>query len=536
MGKSLRLTTLLENAHSTRHWPVVWSGTIVMLIFWGITPFQNAMIGMEILQQKRQVAFSQTSELLPVGEQHEALTAEFYYTAYNIAVLKTQPPPFLTSEAAYHAARPEKYVPNARQSWIFPSEEYSAKFECVQGVQDSTTASDRRVTFVDGQGCSCIFQPFLSSGESQALVSINEIEELDTQGAWNMTSGALLTGNCTIGNTKKMALISSKQLSESANRTTTCLFCSPRYMVRSANLTTSPHGAILSATHNNAAHDIPPGRLNLSHIEIFLTTVLSRRDSSLRHAVSNKFPSIRMPQSNTCPRKLLTAGVLPTYACALSPADRTEYLNASVLQQTMEAAYNLLFISAVHSLSEVSKENKITDGAVVVEQEAVVIVQSFAALLEAFLCVIFLLGTVLLHIYRRRITNLRGDPSSLASTMSLIAESESLLLLSCTSATQGSIQWMGDSLLVHRFHLKRRLFGAHHILDMGILDRTISDHPIDVLWQTSPSPRSSNRHWKNSIESSIRLGCLYCAFISILIGLSIWSWKYASTYQGEQHV
>ncbi len=86
------------------HWAVVYSGTVMLLIFWGITPFQNAVIGQSDLQQTRDVRYTRSSGLIPLQQQLHALSAESFYTGFNVAWLKLQPPPFMTSKAAYDAA------------------------------------------------------------------------------------------------------------------------------------------------------------------------------------------------------------------------------------------------------------------------------------------------------------------------------------------------------------------------------------------------------------------------------------------------
>jgi len=154
---------------------------------------------------------------------------------------------------------------------------------------------------------------------------------------------------------------------------------------------------------------------------------------------------------------------------------------------------------------------------VVVQQQAVVIVQLFAILLETFLILIFLLGVFLLQQCGRRLSNLKSDPSSLTHTMSITSESTSLLQQIRNFANQSGFDCMNHSLEDHRFGLRHWATGAPYRLDLSRPKREASD--VTAIDGRVPSLQSISPPAGSSVESSHGLGCLFCIFIMVVLCL-----------------
>ena len=114
------------------------------------------------------------------------------------------------------------------------------------------------------------------------------------------------------------------------------------------------------------------------------------------------------------------------YALPFGPAEPADFLQYETLHQSFEAAYRLLFATALNFLL-VPSMSRAFSGTCSQQQEAIIVVQTFAMLLECALVIILVFGALLLILTKRRISNLRSDPSSLSHLMSLTSESTHLL-------------------------------------------------------------------------------------------------------------
>ncbi|KAI9880048.1 MAG: hypothetical protein M1830_005780 [Pleopsidium flavum] len=310
-----------------KHWAVVCSSMVTLLISWGITPFQNAAIGQKYLLHTEEARFLRSPGPIPLEQQLHVLSAEFFYTGDNIAWPKSRGPPFMTSKAAYDAARLETLTPHRSAHWSFPSREYSAKLEFVPGI------SQGHGNFTDGRGC---FSSIPFGHESSFIASQYSLYQVD--------------GICTIGGRLTFALVWLEERSPNDTVLPTALFCNPRHIFYDTNITTSPDGAILSATRTSPAQDMPLSKFNLTRFEQFMS--MGKVPDGTKNV---NFPVDRLPLAPQAMR--FDTDAIVGYVIDLRPANHTEHISQSALQDNFEAAYNLLFVSAFHSLSSHSTGN-----------------------------------------------------------------------------------------------------------------------------------------------------------------------------------
>ena len=148
----------------------------------------------------------------------------------------------------------------------------------------------------------------------------------------------------------------------------TTLLCNPRYVFYHVNITTTPEGVVLSSSQTSTAEDIPSAKFNFS----FFEEVMSLH--AVPHSSMNtNFPVDTIPQNMR--GDLYTMSPLIEYGLALRPANYSEYLDQSILQQTFEAVYNSLFISAFHSLNFLTSGNEKIQGTMVAQKQAITIVE-----------------------------------------------------------------------------------------------------------------------------------------------------------------
>ena len=115
------------------------------MIFWGITPFQSAIIKQSTLTRNTTSVFPGTLGLFPLEEQSQKLTSGFAYIAYNIAWFNLSLPPYMTKDTAYDSISTADAA--AVSSIFYSTREYSASLDCVLGQSSGSK------TYTDGRGC-----------------------------------------------------------------------------------------------------------------------------------------------------------------------------------------------------------------------------------------------------------------------------------------------------------------------------------------------------------------------------------------------
>lgn len=162
-------------------------------------------------------------------------------------------------------------------------------------------------------------------------------------------SGNALTvsGSCTKDGRQTFTLVWARQAFPNDTRSaTTTLFCNPRYVFYDANITTTPNGAILAATRTSTAQDMPSTRFKFTRLEeiLYLETVPYG-------TMNANFPVNTLPIApQTVLSDIWEFNNLVGYGLALRPANYTEYLNRSVLQQTFEATTFYMFQHSIRSV------------------------------------------------------------------------------------------------------------------------------------------------------------------------------------------
>ena len=350
--------------------------------------------------------FSEVRDLIAFDQQSNSYSAEFFYTAYNIAWGGLQPSSFMTSSAAYTVATPTSQAHGKNSTWTYPATEYSASLECDRAFENQTL-------FYDSSGC--IFN-------KDAYITNNLINYGIFIGSENAPWS--VQGNCSVSGKPRLAVIWEQC---SLNGTflnvlsSTAMFCSPVYYTQEVTIKVTEKGAFLS-------REITAPRQFLNNDTFDFA---SFENIALRQDVYNANPLGSFPV-NTGPvlPPLRTSNVsslgIAGYALPFGPAEPADFLQYEILHQSFEAAYRLLFATALNSLL-VPSMSRAFSGTCSQQQEAIIVVQTFAMLLECALVIILVFAALLLILTKRRISNLRSDPSSLSHLMSLTSESTHLL-------------------------------------------------------------------------------------------------------------
>ena len=486
-----------------------------MLIFWGISPFQNSLFAQSTVRISRSALFQQSSNI-SFGQDHlKQISSEFLLTAYNIAWNKKGPPSFTTDTAAYIGAHPRYVLNGSETRWIFPSTRFFATLDCQLAFSYSF---DGVPYFSDGDKC------YMSKDNINR--QLDPVEELESSaGAYEINEyGAIaggpphlpsnsyfkLEGDCASGNQSKVTLgWAQHSMSNPSNDSllsqglsAIALFCIPKYSGQSVMLTTTNAGEITAVQDLAQSYELKDG-FNATGFEEML----------LNYQENDQIPY--MPPTADAGNIRNPVG-LAGYGMGLTASNSTDYLNHSVLKTTYEAGFKLIFAMAVSSHLKLLSGTTTVEGIISVEQQGVVIVDAFAILLIASLTIIFFLGLLLLLINVRRTNNLRSDPSSITHIMSLTSESPQLLYLLRSRTT------FSQTAAAYYLSLQDWTVGAPYRLDILSLHRT----------REKLNTRETTRK-RSPLEASAGFGFGFLIFISGVLGFGTYLWQYAIHFQGE---
>ncbi|OAQ77321.1 hypothetical protein VFPBJ_07793 [Purpureocillium lilacinum] len=142
-------------AAKKRHWPVFLSGTIMMLVFWVITPLQSAILGTGIALRTSPMNIVNRSQLLPVAEQAAKLGPEALMIGYSMGWLNGTPPQFTTHDYALlpfyidDDPSPKKSAAN----WTATTTKLTTELTCWPAQASRRGPNTTMMDFLNGQGC-----------------------------------------------------------------------------------------------------------------------------------------------------------------------------------------------------------------------------------------------------------------------------------------------------------------------------------------------------------------------------------------------
>lgn len=124
------IASIPVTAFRRKHWSVFYSGTILVLIFFAVSPFSSAVFKIQIVPQTVSTPFK-VAAIVPVEKQNSSLSASFTFVAYDYTYLNASLPPFATPDYAilpFHPIGVLNYKPN--ETWTAISTLLSADLKC----------------------------------------------------------------------------------------------------------------------------------------------------------------------------------------------------------------------------------------------------------------------------------------------------------------------------------------------------------------------------------------------------------------------
>ncbi|KAI9662790.1 MAG: hypothetical protein M1829_006134 [Trizodia sp. TS-e1964] len=417
------LASVPIKAAKRRHWAVVFAGTALVIVVWGITPFQSAIFTKNTVSLSSQIPLFTSTKFIPADTQNLALSLEFTYSVYGISWLNETLPPFMTREFALapFLAEFEPLAFEDSETWTANTTMFTMDLNCQPAIQIINDIG--QMAFSNGRGCS---YPLINIRTIDSNPNVNYVALYVGYWSNDYADYYLEQSKWCPSNNSHSFFAFWDRIGEINATTSTSLFCEPSYHSQNVSATISlPGRSVNSVTALGPRQPLPSNIFNVTAFE----SLLSAGESKLTQR--SDFPILSTPQQSFRLERFqiaqpATAMVGFTLAAHQRPTE--EYLNPDVLIESLQAAHRLLFARAMNFVMKSDLDQAIqTQAQREYKRKAVIVVRPFSLLVEILLLVVAILASSLLYVVTKRPNSLKTDPSPTMALMSMVADGEELL-------------------------------------------------------------------------------------------------------------
>lgn len=425
------VATVAINALRRRHWPVFVASTTLLLVSWGMIPLQATIFATDTVTKSSESQMLVSNKHLTLSEQQSELTVNCTYSAFNIAFLNERLPPYMSRDAALVPFQPQRMQREQdNETWTTNTTLYIVDVECEAPV----TKSINGTAFYTGwTGCSI---PILGWGPPDNYTSIyNDSKEYVGFYAGNGDNSTDIaewadyyTSQYCPANASHVFFVALAHAQ--AGGTVTRLFCNPTYYQQEVSATVTR--TELGVTNVEAVGEkkaFPDYLFNITNLEVQMCTAYQILN------VRGDIPATQWPDQTSVLSGYpldywgdVDEAVMVGMAIGADQRPMEEYMNASVLAQSYQAAYRLLFSRAMMDVLQPDFLNATSnDGVTTYTIQAVYMVAGFSYAVEVLLIIVAILTMLLYYLLSRQPLALLEDPSSIAAQMRLASEDDILL-------------------------------------------------------------------------------------------------------------
>ncbi len=391
----------------------------VVLIFWGLTPTQAGLFATETITRSFPVTSVRSTSFLSLSQQETQLDATYAQSVFNIAWLNETLPRFMSRD--YMLAPFEVQTGTAAletsELWTGRTMLYSVNVTCEAAIRTETPS------YVSSNGCDYFIPITLTDGKETEFATLYV-------GYHNEAGFAhyYLSTDCPVEANHTFLLRWSRGSDdENYPLEETTLYCEPTYYQQEVMATVRPpQMSVVNTSALAPPSPLPQEMFNTSDFEWGMGS------GRQKFAVRGDYPVYGWPDHKSRVKDMnLNLNYLQdmaAFAIAAYQRPAEDYMNPELLQSSYQAAYRLLFSRRfVNVLGTEPDPATATQGERRFTTQAVVVVPTFAYLVEGLLGAVLLLASALLFMCWRRPSKLSSDPSSIASVMSLVADNANLL-------------------------------------------------------------------------------------------------------------
>ncbi|KAF6841696.1 hypothetical protein CPLU01_00368 [Colletotrichum plurivorum] len=414
-----------------RHWAVFYGGTIMVIIFWVVTPLQSAVFGTGSVNVQRTVNMSPVATLRPASEQGPMMDTSILNEGYAQTWLNQPNPPFATSEYTLLPFTAEsKATQVSSTNWTAPTTKYWTELQCWPAQASvSGPASRQTYDFLNGRGCNAseiiVYGNYLNTQPYRMLyIGYHNSPWADY---WlGMTCSKASAGNQFLATWGQSSI---KGTEYKVNLTS--IFCEPNYYKQSVNAT-------VRSTDLVPVEDsvVPLGpRERVAETEFNRTAfehLLGAGVSAVELQVTREYPFGRLLEHHSQVQHLnMTWPMSPMAGFAVGSQKNLTSLDVfrdeTVLGEAYNATHKMLFNLAMRRALTNVTEAATSTGTEDFFLHGIIVSRLFSAIVEGFMILVGIF-TVLLwwHVYRAP-SRLTMDPASLGSLISMCQNSPELL-------------------------------------------------------------------------------------------------------------
>ncbi|PVH77159.1 hypothetical protein DL98DRAFT_591555 [Cadophora sp. DSE1049] len=406
-----------------RHWSVFSAGTIMLVVFWAITPLQSAIFNTGFVTRSKNINMATAATLISIDRQADVLNANFLNAAYAISWLGQKLPAFTTANYTVLPFRPtslaQKSLPS--ETWTASRDAFSTSISCSPAIVEVKKLG---YTFSNGKGCS-VAQINLAASHDFGSYMINYIGYFSNP----HVDWSLQNPNCSAefsNNFLALWASGASHVEGGIYSNITALFCETNYSSHSVTVTVNAsdnaivHQKPAPESHSSSATQSVQSIFNTTAFEYVLATGVTPTNQDVNlpeRAVLEQYPRL-MNYSLTWPVSNMVG-----FAVALNPATVGDLAEPTALQVAFERAHQLLFATAFNSLVEPIKQidNLAGDSSVLEDSPgAIILVRPMAIAVEVALAIVAIMTLLLWYHSHCRQSNLESDPSSIADLMTVL--------------------------------------------------------------------------------------------------------------------
>ncbi|KUJ06743.1 uncharacterized protein LY89DRAFT_661803 [Mollisia scopiformis] len=447
-----------------KHWGVFFAGSVMLMIFWVLTPLQSAIFNTGSVSRNTKFNMTASLELLPLPLQDTGLNANFMNMAYGISWLDQRLPPYTTSDVALLPFQPtfSDSEIQATTTWSTISDVFYTNLTC--SPAEVLLQEQLSYTFSNGKGCTV---PDIVLSDTQIFgYMINYIGYFDNpQSDW-----ALQNPTCSLEFSNNFLALWASASSRVANgvySNFTAMFCEPSYtsqeMYVTVNATTGEVQKVEPLTTAGSSVTKLGDIFNITNFEYLLATgVPSTGGSSNLDEISILQQNSRIKDYNIT----LPVSNMVGFAVGLSPTSVSTLSDPANLRNAFQVAHRVLFSAAFSTLTTWKVDHDmqyIRSGVQTDYPAAIILVRPISIAVEAALGLIIVLTSCLWCFSHRRRSCLTRDPATIADLMSLISPSSGLSAVIHDDGTLTSAK-LALALSPREYHLGKGHDGSPCIL------------------------------------------------------------------------
>ncbi|KAH7374207.1 hypothetical protein BKA64DRAFT_649216 [Cadophora sp. MPI-SDFR-AT-0126] len=406
-------------AFRRKHWAVFLAGTIMILIFWVVTPLQSAIFNTGTVTRLVPTNMGTSASLISLESQSSRLNVNFLNSAYGISWLGQQLPKFTTSDFALVPFQPviTASINSPTESWSTTAEIYSTSLNCTPA---DVKIEPKGYTFSNGRGCS-VSQMVLASTTFNTQYMVAYIGYHNNA----VLDWSLQNPNCSLEHSNNfLAVWASRDslIRSGIYQNLTALFCRPSYHIQEMYVKVNASDGMVATTDLMSPKEIGKNvsdSFNTTHFEYLLGVGMQpdqQRGDFPDTALLEQFPqlldyNLTWPVSN-----MVGFGIAQntTSVAGLADPDR--------LHDAFERAHKLLFGVAFSTLTLAQTSTDLQNMRSGMRQDtvgAIIMVRTISIIVEVVLAVIIFLAIILWYYSSRRPSHLIRDPASIADVMSV---------------------------------------------------------------------------------------------------------------------